>query len=259
MDTYNIFSYSIWGNSYVMKNVFSTFVIFLYTSLASVSNPNDVYKTDLSIPISQKSIDTIIYYEVGGKEYYNKNLTKPTVPAWQTTSSGVTIGFGFDCGYNTPDQIRKALTDIASENEIKALQSVSGLKGKSAYYNGLPKVKYTVNISYEEAEKIFKKDSLPRFTKQTSNTFNLSYNRLHPHSNGALVSLVFNRGPLINNSNSRKEMKNIKTHLEKNQDYKIPNEIKSMKRLWDYNKLKGLHLRRDAEANLFQEGLNSKK
>ena len=232
--------------------------IVLLLCLFSISaSPNDVIYDGLSLPVSQKAIDHIIYYEVGGRSYYNSKYTKPIVPAWQTTSSGVTVAFGFDLGYNTKEQIRKAFTGVASEAEIVAMQSVAGLKGKNAYYNGLPKVKNLVHFSYEDSEIVFKRDSLPRFTKQTADSFALSKDRLHPHSNGALTSLVFNRGPSLI-GDSRKEMRWIKTNISIGREDKVPSDIKAMKRLWSYTKLKGLHLRRDAEAKLFQDGLNDR-
>lgn len=235
-----------------MKKFFSILLPLLLPCNAAEGTPSD----NLSLSISQKSIDLIIYYEVGGRSYYEKYLTKPTVPAWQTTASGVTIGMGFDVGHNTKDEIKKALDGILSDEEIKLLQSVAGMKGKNAYYNGLPKVKYKVNVTYKQAEEIFKKDSLPRFTKQTADAFKLSKDRLHSHSNGALVSLVFNRGPSMSSSDSRKEMRWIRYNISINREDRVPSDIRSMKRLWSPTKLKGLHLRRDAEANLFQEGLN---
>lgn len=233
-------------------------LIYFLLSLTLYANPNNVISEGLSLPVSQKSLDYIIYCEVGGKSYYTSKYSKPIVPAWQTTSSGVTVGIGFDLGYNTPEQIRKAFDGVASESEIKLMQSVSGLKGKNAYYNGLPKVKNSIVFTYDQAEKVFKNDSLPRFTKQTADAFALSKDRLHPHSNGALVSLVFNRGPSLDSRDSRKEMRWIKYNISVGQEDKVPSDIKSMKRLWSYTKLKGLHLRRDAEAALFQEGLDSK-
>jgi len=217
---------------------------------------NDV---PLSLDISQEAIDLIIYYEVGGKSYYEKYLSKPTVPAWQTTVSGVTIGIGFDVGHNTKEQIKKALDGVLPENEIKLLQSVSGLKGRSAYYNGLPKVKHAVKVSYVQAEKIFKNDSLPRFTKQTGDAFRITKDRLHPHSNGALTSLVYNRGGSMSNTGFRKEMRQIRYNISINKEDQVPSDIRSMKRLWSYTKLKGLHLRRDTEAKLFQKGLDETK
>lgn len=238
-----------------MKGILASFLIFISTAFAG---PNDVIKDGLALEVSRASVDMIIYYEVGGRNYYESKFTKPMVPAWQTTSSGVTVGFGFDVGYNTKDQIRKALEGIASDEEIAALQSVAGMKGKNAYYNGLPKVKHKVVITWDEADKIFMRDSLVRFAKQTATTFNLTPTRLHPHSNGALVSLVYNRGPLVDTTDRRKEMSWIKYNIANSKDANIPSDIRSMKRLWSYSKLKGLHLRRDSEASMFQRGLNEK-
>lgn len=228
--------------------------IFLSIMGASVV-VNDVIKDGLSLWVSQKAVDMIIYYECGDKSYYNKLLARPTVPAWQTTQSGVTIGIGFDTGYNSKAEIRKATTGILPESSIKALESVSGMKGKNAYYNGLPKVKNTVFVTYENAEKIFFRDSLPRFTKLTAGAFNLTPTRLSPHSNGALTSLVYNRGASLSNTSSRKEMRDIKYHLANKQDSKVPGDITAMKRLWAGKNLSGLLKRRDAEAKLFKEGL----
>jgi GH24 family phage-related lysozyme (muramidase) len=231
------------------------YIMALFVGVAPLM-ANDV---PLSLDISQEAIDLIIYYEVGDKSYYEKYLSKPIVPAWQTTVSGVTIGIGFDVGHNTKEQIEKALDGVLPENEIKLLQSVSGLKGRSAYYNGLPKVKHAVKVSYVQAEKIFKNDSLPRFTKQTADAFRITKDRLHPHSNGALTSLVYNRGGSMSNTDSRKEMRWIRYNISINEEDQVPSDIRSMKRLWSYTKLKGLHLRRDAEAKLFQKGLDETK
>ena len=212
---------------------------------------------NLPLPISQESVDLIVHYEVGGRSYYDKFLQRPTVPAHETTASGITLGFGNDVGHMTNSQIQEAFKDVLTPSQIKALQSVSGLKGRNAYYNGLPKVRNLIRLSYEDAEKVFKNYTLPKFTKQTADAFKLKRDSLHPHSNGALTSLVFNRGPSMSSSSSRKEMRDIRHYLSINQPEKVPNLIRSMKRLWSYTKLKGLHLRRDAEAKLFQKGLDS--
>lgn len=227
----------------------------------TASADENVVSDGLSLPISKESIDTIIHYEVGGRSYYNSRLTKPTVPAWRDTASGVTVGFGFDVGHNSKSQIEKATKGILEDNEIEALKKVAGMKGRDAYYNGLPQVKYIVNVTYEEAEEIFKKDSLPRFTKLTANAFNLDKDRLHPHSNGALTSIVFNRGSSMYSRREgmpRKEMRWIRHNISIGKEERVPSDIRSMKRLWSYTKLRGLHLRRDAEAALFQKGLDER-
>ena len=60
--------------------------------------------TDTKISqISDKAFKLIIKYEVGGGEaYYNKYLKKPS---WPGAFSGVTIGVGYDLGYNRTDEL----------------------------------------------------------------------------------------------------------------------------------------------------------
>lgn len=227
--------------------------------LASLGIANaQIFSDGLSIPISQKSIDLIIKYEVSSKSYYEKYLAKPTVPAWQTTQSGVTIGIGADLGYLSHSQIESAFKGVVSDSELSAMKSVSGMKGKNAYYNGLPKVKNVVYITYAEAETVFKRYTLPSFSRQTSTAFNLKKDTLHPHSNGSLISLVYNRGASMS-GDSRREMRMIRDNIASGKVANVPANIRSMKRLWSYSKLKGLHLRRDEEAALFQLGIDESK
>lgn len=207
----------------------------------------------LSLDISQKARDLIIYYEVGGKSYYESRLKSPTVPAWQTTASGVTIMFGVDVGHMTDEQIETALKGVVPDATIRALQGVNGLKGSSAYYSGLPKVRH-LSFTWDQATQVFERDTLPRFTRQTSDAFRVQNGRLHPHENGALTSLVFNRGPSMSSSDSRREMRLIRDDIGRGYAGYVPGHIRAMKRLWSYSALKGLHLRRDAEAQLFSEG-----
>lgn len=206
-----------------------------------------------TLPVSQAGLDLIVKYEVGGRAYYEKRLTRPTVPAWRTTASGVTVGFGYDCGYNSRYQIGRDWKGVASPSEIRALQSVAGKKGRTAYYAHRA-MRHQVHISYAEAERVFQRKTLPRFSKLTAKTFELAADRLHPDCNGALVSLVFNRGSSMKGSR-RKEMRWIRYNISVDREDQVPYDIRHMKRLWSYRKLKGLHLRRDAEARLFQRGL----
>jgi len=246
----------MWDTLKLIKKTLLLLVAFMGLAFAG---PNDVISEGLSLPVSQKSVDLIIYYESGTREYYDKYLTRPTVPAWQTTSSGVTVCIGNDLGMMTKDQIRKAFTGVATEKEIQLMQSVSGMTGKNAYYNGLPKVRNLLRFDYNQAEKVFTNYTMPVFTKQTKDAFSLAPTTLHPHSNGALTSLVFNRGPSLANTDSRKEMRWIKYNIANDKVENVPSDILSMRRLWSREKLKGLWLRREAESRLFQQGLDTRK
>lgn len=207
----------------------------------------------LAIPVSIECRDKIIYYEVGGKSYYVNYLSKPT---WPKGASGVTIGFGYDLGYNTPDQIRKDWGDTLDSRELQACISVAGKKGEAAKY-ALPAVRDRVRVTWDEALRVFECSTMPRFASLTKKAFILTDDRLHPHSNGALVSLVFNRGASMKGS-SRAEMANIRSHIMNGRDSLVPAEITSMCRLWRGKGLDGLILRRKWEANQFQKGVDFK-
>jgi GH24 family phage-related lysozyme (muramidase) len=82
---------------------------------------------------------------------------------------------------------------------------------------------------------------------------------------GALVSLVYNRGasfgiPEAKDPSGRfREMRNIKAHMANKAFDQIPDELLSMRRLWiGVKDMRGVVLRREAEAALFKQGLPAK-
>lgn len=205
---------------------------------------------ELALDVSPKSIERIVYYEVGGRAYFEKFLTKPTVPAWQSTASGVTVLFGVDVGHMSKAQIAAAMEGIVPAHEIRLLQSVAGMQGRNAYYNGLPKVRH-LRFTWDQAQAVFERDTLPRFTRLTAQAFRLERGRLHPHENGALVSLVFNRGASMSGSR-RKEMRDIRDDIARGMAGYVPWHLRAMKKYWP--SLRGLQIRRDGEADLFALG-----
>jgi hypothetical protein len=238
------------------KIIIVAFLVIFFATVHSKGADVQAVTKGVAVPVSYEARDLIIQYEVGGgRSYYDAHLARPTVPAWQTTQSGVTVGIGVDVGQMTREQVARAFSGILSDEAVRALQSACGMKGRDAYYNALPKVRNTVLVPWDKAVKVFETDTLPRFTKQTKDAFALSFDRLHPHSSGALLSIVFNRGPSMNGS-SRLEMRLIRDDIATGNDQRVPGHIKDMKRLWSYSTLKGLHLRRDSEAALFLKGVN---
>tara|TARA_R110002110_G_scaffold9416_2_gene46304 strand:+ start:2356 stop:3522 length:1167 start_codon:yes stop_codon:yes gene_type:complete len=240
-------------------------IAFLVIFFAIVGGRANGKTIELAIPISDKAIETIIHYEVGGKSYYNQRLHRPTVPAWRTTRSGVTVGFGMDMGHMSKTQIKEAFTGILTSSQIRALQSVSGMKGSNAHYNGLPKVRNSVTVTWEQATEVFERNTLPRWATLTAQTYNLTPTRLHPHENGALLCMTFNRGTKLGSSSRDNppnyyyrdrymEKRKIKFDLARGYAGYVPGHFRSMKRLWSYSSLKGLHLRYDATARLFALG-----
>jgi hypothetical protein len=196
--------------------------------------------------LSPNAFKLILDYEVGGGQaYYNKYLRKP---CWPKGASGVTIGIGYDCGYNSESQFEKDWHGKISDSDYNRLKQTLGYKGNVA-----SKIVGSVSdivIPWEAALDVFNQNTVPRFISIMLRSFP-GADQLHPDAFGALLSIVFNRGGSLTGS-SRKEMANIR-ELVPSKDYKaIANEIRSMKRLWVGKGLDGLLRRRDKEAELVE-------
>jgi len=201
--------------------------------------------------LSKATFDLIIKYEVGGGEkYYTKALKAPTYPGG---ASGVTIGIGYDLGYNSAKQFEADWKKLLPSDTYQRLAAHLGKKSAVAK-SAIASVK-DISIPWSVALEVFKAQTLPRFIKETIKTFPGS-EKLHPDAFGTLVSLVFNRGGSISGP-SRKEMLNIKKAILKeiptsNIYNYIADQIISMKRLWVGKNLPGLLKRRDEEAALIK-------
>jgi len=199
--------------------------------------------------LSKKSIDLIIQFEIGGRSYYERALQKPT---WPGGDSGCTIGIGWDMGYNTEKQFLLDWSPGLNLNFVNALKPLCGLKGekvKAMIKGEILNVRIPYNIAYD----VFVKSSVPRFYKATL-TIYPDMIHLNDDTQGALVSMVFNRGTSLV-GDRRKEMKAI-VELVKKQDYEgIAEEIEKSKRLWEGVGLDGLVIRREAEADLIRDSI----
>lgn len=199
--------------------------------------------------ISPAGLAWIAEFETGGEAYYNLRLRKPT---WPGGASGVTIGIGYDLGYNTRVQIADDWEAHVSPAVLMDLQDVAGIKGETAeaYLGTVAHVR----IPWAEALQVFKRSSVPRFGKLLVQVFP-GVELLPVPAQEALLSLVFNRGTSLK-GDSRREMAEIRKlvgyyRASTNRPRLlslIAVEIVKMKRLWIGKGLDGLLKRRDAEA-----------
>lgn len=205
--------------------------------------PDQILK--MSKIISNEGIELILSYEISSVDYYNKKLKKPTVPAWQTTQSGVTIGIGWDCGYNTEENLYHEWVEYLDADALKELAQVLGLKSSTAYKN-LNKVKGVV-VEYDMASAQFENYTISRYYNLALRAYK-ELDEAPQAVKDVIVSLVFNRGNSlkIDFKNTRKEMILIKEDIQIKNYKDIAKQLKDMKRLWP--NVKGLQLRRDAEA-----------
>ena len=187
-------------------------------------------------------VQKIVNFEVGSIRYYNRYLTTPLSPL--NDASGLTIGVGYDLGYNTAEDIRRDWQGFIPSEDIEKLASVAGLRGDDAKKAHRSVV--GVSIPYEVAFKQFMKVTLPRWIMKAYQLWP-NFDSLNNNQKTALVSLTFNRGTSLVGQ-SRVEMKEVRDLLERGNIRPIAGLIKSMARR---SPLKGVQARRVAESELF--------
>jgi hypothetical protein len=179
--------------------------------------------------------------------YYNKFLNRPTYPGGD---SGVTIGIGYDCGYNTAAQIRQDWEGKVNSNILAYLISVAGFKGDAARRRITANVRGFV-IPIEAARQVFEQVSFPKFKSLTLSIYPKVI-ELNEITQAVIIGLVYNRGASFGERGKpswdrRKEMRELAPAIEAKDYKKIANLIDSMKRLWVGESV-GLVKRREWEA-----------
>jgi hypothetical protein len=205
--------------------------------------------------LSNKSLNLILEFEVGGGEnYYNKFLKNP---AWPEGQSGVTIGVGYDLGYVNKAEFSEDWKDLPKDI-FDRLYKVVGIKGYNA--KNLIRGLKDISIPWDLALKVFNNKTVTKFYNLTQKTFP-NFDNLPEDAKGGLVSLVFNRGAALE-GDRRREMKLIRDGMKITNTFDqkaltfIANQIRSMKRIWAGGSIeKGMNRRRDAEAKLIEDSL----
>ena len=199
-----------------------------------------------SLEVSRLGLEMIVQFEVISEKYYEKHLSGPI---WPGGASGVTIGIGYDLGYNDPETIQSDWGERVSEAGLDDLLAAAGLTGQEAraYLGQLRHI----NISLDQAKDVFYSRTLPRYARMTRQAYP-GVEELPADAQTMLLSLVFNRGAALKGPR-RREMKAIKPLVQAGDLRGIATQIRNMKRLWDIDRLPGLHVRRDREAQLIEK------
>jgi GH24 family phage-related lysozyme (muramidase) len=206
---------------------------------------------DASPDIPIKAVAFIGREEVGSRAYYDTHCARPDYPGG---ASGVTIGVGYDLGYQ--EKFAQDWVDALLPNQISRLRSCLGLTGTAAR-SAIDSVSDII-VPWHSAWNVFLKRSVPDHVVLTRQTFG-SPPRLPPLCLGVLVSLVYNRGAAMEDSpdhpGNRREMRDIRDAMDRGNFTAVPALLRSMKRLWPAGS--DLFERREHEAALFEEGLAS--
>jgi GH24 family phage-related lysozyme (muramidase) len=171
---------------------------------------------------------------------------------WPGGASGITIGRGYDLGYHTADEFDRDWRGRLPAQMTHLLRASIGLKGDAAR-DRARLLRGRVSITAADADAVFLVRELPKTIRLTMDTFP-GLERLPLDAQGALVSLVFNRGSRMQDNDpllqERREMRAIAAAVTRVDLPAIARELRSMKRLWIGKGLDGLVRRRDEEAEL---------
>ncbi len=173
-------------------------------------------------------------------------------PEWPGTSSGITIGIGYDLGYQTVDGFESDWGSYLVRSQTERLRSVVGLRELRAR-NRVAELA-DIKIRRADAEEVFSKRSVPVYYERARQAFT-GLEQLPLDAQGAILSLVYNRGTSMFDKpgeDRRKEMRALRDLVTKKDLAGIAFQLRAMKRLWDPQKARGLLIRRDAEAALVE-------
>jgi hypothetical protein len=199
-----------------------------------------------------EGVDLIVFCEVTSKRAYEAMHARPT---WPNADSGLTIGIGYDCGYHKAEEIDSdwPTLDVGAR---RRLATAAGVKGRNA--KALADSMQDIVVPWDAAYATFRDCMLPKYERLALKTFT-GMELLPVECGSALVSLVFNRGTKVEDDpddklQRRQEMKAIQSLIAAGCPEMVPGQLRSMKRLWPT--LRGLRDRREAEAVLFEKGLD---
>ncbi len=203
--------------------------------------------------ISDAARDLIVAEEVSSKATYQARYQRPE---WPGGGSGVTIGIGYDvgAGVRSVGQLRADWGNRIPDSMIEALVPCIGVTGSNASLL-LASVRPKVNVPWEAAIGVFDAVDVPRWYAICKAALP-NFEMLSLDCKGVLLSLAYNRGASFSKDGDRYiEMRAIKAHMIAKEFAKIPTELRLMKRIWPQQSMRGLVLRREHEARLFEQGL----
>lgn len=193
--------------------------------------------------ISKKALNLILK---------NEGFDQPS--QWPGHESGITLPIGYDLGYVTPEDFARDWKEHFSERDFNRLLFAVGKKGVAA--RDLAANYWKIKVDRATAEKVFAQVTIPRYVERARKTFP-GFERLPLDSQGALVSLVFNRGTRLQDKDpiglqERREMRAVRAAVALHNLPEIARQIRLMKRLWEGKGMGGLITRREEEAQLVE-------
>jgi len=187
--------------------------------------------------------------EVSGPREYQMKYKNPV---WPGARSGITIGIGYDLRFADRARLDADWGGQLTSDAVKRLAAVLGAVGSAEL---LSRVR-DIEVPLLAAVSVFLRRSLPGTLQKTLSIYPQARD-LTPARRTALVSLVYNRGSRLRDSNpaleDRREMRTIRDLLAAARFDEVADQLDAMCRLWG-PAMPGLVQRRRDEARLWRSG-----
>lgn len=193
--------------------------------------------------ITQDAFNLIVRWEVGSPTQYTRKYEGVICPGG---ASGPTWGVGYDGGHQQPTVI---VQDWVVHPQVGRLIASAGEVGEArcTRYRGTV---MDVRTAWALALTVFRSTSVLEYHKRTIRAFP-GAESLPPNAQGALVSLVYNRGTAMA-GDRRREMRVIRDKCVPKGDVEcIAAQLRMMTRIWEGSTIAaGMRSRRYDEARL---------
>jgi hypothetical protein len=201
---------------------------------------------------SRAAVDQIVSFEVGSKALYEKKYQRPE---WPGVQSGITVGIGYDLGYNTKEDIKRDWSPHLPPEVVARMMMFAGYTRQQAK-ELLPKARQGIVVPWDAAMAVFMSVSLPKFEKMVLRACPGS-EKLPAGCFGVLAGLTYNRGPagFTSTGDRYREMRNIRAHVATGEWDRVSQDLRDMKRIWP--NVPGLQRRREEEAMLWDASLKA--
>ncbi len=152
---------------------------------------------------------------------------------WPGQDSGITIGYGYDLGYESAASFQNDWQPLLSAGDFAALSQVVGLKGAQA--EAKASSLKTIKIKTDASQTVFLERSVPKYQALTQKAFP-GIDNLPADVQGALFSLVYNRGASMKDRDAavqdRLEMRSIQKAVAAQDLAEVARQLRNMCRLW---------------------------
>jgi hypothetical protein len=214
---------------------------------ASAPAPPPIAANDILCPEAEA---LVVSEEVTGQAYYSRHYVHFE---WPLGASGPTVAIGYDCGYVTAAEVRADWAGIVDQATIDALVRAVGLRGDAAH-SFVQQHANSVTILWDQAMAEFRQREVPKWFGRCRAVLP-GFDAMPAKCRGAIFSLSYNRGTGGYDDPSPRdaEMRAVKAMIKSGHLTGIPDEIRSMRRLWASGG--DLWRRRGHEADLFAAGL----